>query len=32
MPTEPPLVSRARDSTNEVEETGDGGQLALGLS
>jgi hypothetical protein len=32
MPTEPVPVARARDPTDEAEETGDGGQLALGLS
>jgi hypothetical protein len=32
MPTEPPPVARARDPTEEAEESGDGGQLELGLS
>jgi hypothetical protein len=31
MPTEPPTVARARDPTDDAEETGDEGQLSLGL-
>jgi hypothetical protein len=31
MPTEPPPVARARDPTEDAEETGDGSQLSLGL-
>jgi Putative transposase/Transposase zinc-binding domain len=31
MPTEPPPVARARDPTDDTEESGDDGQLALGL-
>ncbi len=32
MPTEPPPVARARDPTDDAEETGDGNQLSLGLA
>ena len=32
MPTEPPPVARARDPTDDAEETGDDSQLALGLA
>jgi len=32
IPTEPPPVARARDPTDDAEETGDDGQLALGLA
>lgn len=32
MPTEPPPVARARDPTDDAEETGDGSQLSLGLA
>jgi hypothetical protein len=32
LPTEPPPVARARDPTDDAEETGDDGQLSLGLA
>ncbi|MGD0680383.1 MAG: hypothetical protein ABSC94_33840 [Polyangiaceae bacterium] len=32
MPTEPPPVARARDPTDDAEETGDESQLTLGLA
>jgi hypothetical protein len=31
MPTDAPPVARARDPTDDAEETGDGSQLSLGL-
>ena len=32
LPTEPPIVARARDPTDDADEAGDDGQLALGLA